>query len=57
MLLGCLKDNAYLGIAISAYCFNILGSIFGDLFCLLIKMLILGSKAIWQSMRKFPCAV
>ena len=30
---------------------------FGVLFCLLIKKVILGSKTIWQSMRKFPCAV
>ena len=27
------------------------------MFCLLIKKLVLGSKIIWQGMRKFPCAV
>ena len=36
---------------------NIVGSSFGVLFCLLIKKSILGSKTIWQSMRKFPCAI
>ena len=48
---------ACLKIAIPDYCFNIFGSIFGVLFCLLIKILILGSKTIWQSSRNFPCAV
>ena len=33
------------------------GLIFGVLFCLIINKLLLGSKTIWQSMRKFPCAV
>ena len=40
------KDRACLRIAIPAYCFNISGSIFGVLFCLLIKKLILGCKTI-----------
>ena len=44
-------------IVILAYCFNIFGSIFGVWLCLLIRKLILGSKTIWQSMSKFPCAV
>ena len=33
------------------------GSIFGALFCLPIKMFILGCDTIWQSMRKFLWAV
>ena len=37
--------------------FNIFGSMFGVLFCLLIKKLILGCKTISQSMRKFLWAV
>ena len=53
----CVKDRICLRIAIPAYCFNIFRSIFGVLFSLLIKKLILGCKTIWQSMRKFPCAV
>ena len=57
VLLVCVKDRTCLRIAISAYCFNIFGSIFGVLFCLLTKKLILGCKTIWQGMRKFPCAV
>ena len=56
-LFVCVKDRVCLKVAIPAYCFTIFGSIFGVLFCLLIKKLILGSKTIWQSMRKFPCAV
>ena len=36
---------------IPAYCFSIFGSIFGALFCLLIKNLILECDTIWQSMR------
>ena len=56
-LFVCVKDRVCLKVAIPAYCFNIFGSIFGVLFCLLIKKLILGSKTIWQSMRKLPCAV
>ena len=56
-LFACVKDRACLKIEIPAYCFNIFGSIFGVLFCLLIKKLILGSKTIWQSMRKFPRSV
>ena len=31
------------------------GSIFDVFFSLLIKKLLLGSKTMWQSMRKFPC--
>ena len=42
---------------IPANCFQIFKSIFGLLFCLLDRKLILGSKHIWQSLRKFPCAV
>ena len=53
----CVKDRVCLKVAIPAYCFTIFGSMFGVLFCLLIKKLILGSKTIWQSLRKFPCAV
>ena len=45
-LFACVKDRACLKIEIPAYCFNIFGSIFGVLFCLLIKKLILGSKTI-----------
>ena len=56
-LLVCVKDRVYLKVAIPAYCCNIFGSIFGVLYCLLIKKLILGNKTIWHSMRKFPCAV
>ena len=44
-LFVCVKDRTCLRIAISAYCFNIFGSIFGVLFCLLIKKL-LGCKTI-----------
>ena len=57
VLLIWVKDRACLKIAIPAYCFNIFGSIFGVLFCLLIKKLILECKTVWKSMRKFPCAV
>ena len=53
----CAKDRTYLRIAIPAYCFNIFGSIFGFLFCLLIKMWVLGSRSIWESIRKVPSAV
>ena len=56
-LLVCVKNRVCLKVAIPAYYFNIFGSIFGVLFCLLIKKLILGSKTIWNSLRKFPCAV
>ena len=52
-LLVCVKDRAWLRIEILAYCFNTSGSICGVLFYLLVKQLILGSKTIWQSMRKF----
>ena len=43
--------------AIPAYCFSIFGSIFGALFCLLIKKFILECDTVWQSMRKFLQAV
>ena len=56
-LFVCVQDRVCLEVAIPAYCFNIFGLIFGALFCLLIKKLVLGSKTIWQSVRKFPCAV
>ena len=56
-LFVCVKDRVCLKVAIPAYCFTIFGSIFGVLFCLLIKKLILGSKTIWQSLRKFQSAV
>ena len=49
----CVKDRTFLRITIPAYCFNICGSIFGVLFCLLYSKLILESKTIWQSMRQF----
>ena len=54
---ACVKDRTCLRMEIPAYCFNIFGSIFGALFCLLIKKLILGCDTIWQSMRKFLWAV
>ena len=53
----CVKDRTCLRMAIPAYCFSIFGSIFGALFCLLIKKLILECDTIWQSMRKFLQAV
>ena len=53
----CVKDRTCLRMAIPAYCFSIFGSIFGALFCLLIKKLILEYDIIWQSMRKFLQAV
>ena len=56
-LLVSVKDRACLRIEIPAYCFNTFGLICGVLFYLLIKQLILGSKTIWQSMRKFSSAV
>ena len=56
-LFVCLKDRTCLRMAILAYCFSIFGSIFGALFCLLIKKLILECDTIWQSMRKFLQAV
>ena len=56
-LFVCVKDRTCLRMAIPAYCFSIFGSIFGVLFCLLIKKFILGSDTIWQSMRKFLWAV
>ena len=40
-LFVCVKGRTYLRMAIPAYCFSIFGSIFGALFCLLIKKLIL----------------
>ena len=39
-LFFCVKDRTCLTIAMPAYCFNIFGSIFSILFCLLIKKLI-----------------
>ena len=53
----CLKDRTCLWMAIPAYCFSIFGSIFGVLFCLLIKKLIIEFDTIRQSMRKFLWAV
>ena len=47
----CVKDRTCLRMA--AYCFCIFGSIFGALFCLLIKKIILECGTIWQSMRNF----
>ena len=46
-LFVCVKENVCLKVAIPSYCFNIFGSIFGVLFCALIKKLILGSNTIW----------
>ena len=40
------KDRLFLKVAIPAYYFNIFGSIFGVLFCLPFKKLILRSKTI-----------
>ena len=51
------KDRACLRIELLLYNFKILGSIFDILFCLLIKKLILRSKTIWKSMRKFSYVV
>ena len=42
-----------LRIATPACCFNIFGSIFGVVFCFLIKKLILGCKTIWQRWESF----
>ena len=56
-LFVCVKGRTCLRIVTPPYCFNIFGSIFGFLFCLLIKKLILGCNTIWKRMRKFPCAV
>ena len=55
--LVCVTERTCLRIAIPAYYFKIFGSIFGVLFCSLIKKLMLESKTIRQSMRKFPFAV
>ena len=49
----CVKDATCLRMAIPAYYFSIFGSIFGVLFCLLIKKFILRCSTIWQSIRKF----
>ena len=43
-LFVCVKDRPCLKIAIPAYRFNIFGSVFGVLFCLLIKELIIEVK-------------
>ena len=51
-LFVCLKDRICPRMAIPVYCFNIFGSVFGVLFCLLIKKLILGCKTLWQIMRQ-----
>ena len=56
VLFVCVKDKTCLRMAIPAHYFNIFGSIFGVLFCLIIKKLIVGIKTIWKSVRKFPCA-
>ena len=45
-LLVFVKQRTYLRIAILAYCFNIFGSAFGVLFCLLTRKLMLRSKTI-----------
>ena len=45
-LFVCAKDMICLRIAVPAYCLNIFRSIFGVLFFLLIKKLILGCKTI-----------
>ena len=39
-LFVCVKDRTCLRMAIPAYCFSIFGSIFGALFCLLIKLIL-----------------
>ena len=56
-LVVCVKDRVYLKVAMAAYGFNVFGLIFGVLFCLFIKKLIIGSKTVRQSMRKLPRAV
>ena len=45
-LFVCVKDRAFLKIAIPSYGFNNFESTFGVLSCLLIKKIILGSKTI-----------
>ena len=55
-LFVCVKDRPCLKIAILAYRFNIFGSVFGVLFCLLVKELILEVKAS-EKHEKFPCAL
>ena len=50
-MLVCVKDRTCLRMAIPAYCFSMFGSIFGALFCLFTKKLILECDCIWQSMR------
>ena len=49
VLCVCVKDRICLRMAIPAYCFNIFGSIFGLLFFLLVKKLILVCKTIRES--------
>ena len=46
VLFVCVKDKTCLRMAIPAHYFNIFGSIFGVLFCLIIKKLIVGIKTI-----------
>ena len=50
-LFVCVKDGTCIRMEITAYCFNIFGSVFGALFCLLMKKLILGCETIRKSMR------
>ena len=57
ILCVCVKDRACLTIAVTTPSFNIFGSVFGVLFWWLNKKLILITKNIWKSMRKFICAV
>ena len=56
-LFVCETDTACPRIAKPAYCFIIFRSVFGLLFCLRDRKLILGSKPTWQSMRKLPSTV
>ena len=49
----CVKDRVCLKVAIPAYCFTIFGSMFGVLFCLLIKKLLLGSKPSGKARESF----
>ena len=49
----CVKGITCLRMTMTAYCFRIFGSIFGTLFCFLIKKLIWGDDTVWRIMRKF----